>query len=238
MRAASWSSTRTIAIERELVAAATAVGVAVDPAQVQPFDVQRDSLWPKSVVTWLDPVGHLPAALRPGRFADASLATSRRRARVTPSARRMTRRVPPPARSRRASSPSSRRRRRSRPDPRAASCPRAARPRRLESLAHTLVPHRRRLWLRRIVRRAWIALAVLVVAEPCFGRRAVSSRSMGPRHRGRPSRSGTPGVARRRVRPARPLVRPPSRSTPKAASVTGSSALESRSAFPASADTG
>ena len=28
-----------------------------------------------------------------------------------------------------------------------------------------LVPHRRRLWLRRIVRRAWIALAAVVVAE-------------------------------------------------------------------------
>jgi ABC-type transport system involved in multi-copper enzyme maturation permease subunit len=27
--------------------------VAIDPAQVQPFDVQRDFLWPKSVVTWL-----------------------------------------------------------------------------------------------------------------------------------------------------------------------------------------
>jgi len=29
------------------------VNVAIDPAQVQPFDVQRDFLWPKSVVTWL-----------------------------------------------------------------------------------------------------------------------------------------------------------------------------------------
>ena len=29
------------------------VRVAIDPAQVQPFDVQRDFLWPKSVVTWL-----------------------------------------------------------------------------------------------------------------------------------------------------------------------------------------
>jgi len=27
--------------------------VAIDPAQVQPFDVQRDELWPKSVFTWL-----------------------------------------------------------------------------------------------------------------------------------------------------------------------------------------
>jgi hypothetical protein len=25
----------------------------IDPAQVQPFDVQRDFLWPKSVATWL-----------------------------------------------------------------------------------------------------------------------------------------------------------------------------------------
>ena len=28
-------------------------GVAIDPAQVQPFDVQRDFLWPKTVATWL-----------------------------------------------------------------------------------------------------------------------------------------------------------------------------------------
>jgi ABC-2 type transport system permease protein len=28
-------------------------GAKIDPAQVQPFDVQRDALWPKSVVTWL-----------------------------------------------------------------------------------------------------------------------------------------------------------------------------------------
>ncbi len=27
--------------------------IAIDPAQVQPFDVQRDFLWPKSVATWL-----------------------------------------------------------------------------------------------------------------------------------------------------------------------------------------
>jgi hypothetical protein len=27
--------------------------VAIDPTQVQPFDVQRDALWPKSVLTWL-----------------------------------------------------------------------------------------------------------------------------------------------------------------------------------------
>ena len=27
--------------------------VAIDPAQVQPFDVPRDELWPKSVFTWL-----------------------------------------------------------------------------------------------------------------------------------------------------------------------------------------
>ena len=25
----------------------------IDPAQIQPFDVQRDFLWPKTVVTWL-----------------------------------------------------------------------------------------------------------------------------------------------------------------------------------------
>jgi hypothetical protein len=32
------------------------VGLATDagaPNQVQPFDVQREALWPKSVVTWL-----------------------------------------------------------------------------------------------------------------------------------------------------------------------------------------
>ena len=33
--------------------AAAGAPVAVDPAQVQPFDVPRDELWPKSVVTWL-----------------------------------------------------------------------------------------------------------------------------------------------------------------------------------------
>ena len=43
-----------IAIERKLVAVQDQqAGVAIDPAQVQPFDVQRDFLWPKSVVTWL-----------------------------------------------------------------------------------------------------------------------------------------------------------------------------------------
>ena len=43
-----------IAIKRQLVAAQDVpAGVAIDPAQVQPFDVQRDFLWPKSVVTWL-----------------------------------------------------------------------------------------------------------------------------------------------------------------------------------------
>jgi hypothetical protein len=35
----------------------------------------------------------------------------------------------------------------------------------LESVRASLIPHRRRLWMRRIVRRAWIALAVLAVAE-------------------------------------------------------------------------
>jgi ABC-2 type transport system permease protein len=33
--------------------AEVAAGVAIAPDQVQPFDVQRDALWPKSVVTWL-----------------------------------------------------------------------------------------------------------------------------------------------------------------------------------------
>jgi len=42
-----------IAIKRELIAVDRPVGVALDPTQVQPFDVQRDFLWPKSVVTWL-----------------------------------------------------------------------------------------------------------------------------------------------------------------------------------------
>ena len=43
-----------MAIKRQLVAAQDVpAGVAIDPAQVQPFDVQRDFLWPKSVVTWL-----------------------------------------------------------------------------------------------------------------------------------------------------------------------------------------
>ena len=43
-----------IAIKRQLVAVQDVpAGVAIDPAQVQPFDVQRDFLWPKSVVTWL-----------------------------------------------------------------------------------------------------------------------------------------------------------------------------------------
>ena len=43
-----------LALKRNLVAVQDApAGVAIDPAQVQPFDVQRDFLWPKSVVTWL-----------------------------------------------------------------------------------------------------------------------------------------------------------------------------------------
>jgi ABC-2 type transport system permease protein len=45
------------AIQRKAVALEAGVDVpariAIDPAQVQPFDVQRDFLWPKSVVTWL-----------------------------------------------------------------------------------------------------------------------------------------------------------------------------------------
>ena len=35
----------------------------------------------------------------------------------------------------------------------------------LDALRATLAPHRRRLWLRRIVRRTWIAVAAIVVAE-------------------------------------------------------------------------
>ena len=35
----------------------------------------------------------------------------------------------------------------------------------LDALRAQLAPHRRRLWLRRIVRRTWIALAVLAIAE-------------------------------------------------------------------------
>ncbi|MEA2612597.1 MAG: hypothetical protein QOI52_556, partial [Chloroflexota bacterium] len=35
----------------------------------------------------------------------------------------------------------------------------------LDALRASLVPHRRRLWLRRMVRRAWIALAAVVIAE-------------------------------------------------------------------------
>lgn len=47
-----------VAVKRQLrVAVGAGAGVAVndviDPAQVQPFDVQRDFLWPKSVATWL-----------------------------------------------------------------------------------------------------------------------------------------------------------------------------------------
>jgi ABC-type transport system involved in multi-copper enzyme maturation permease subunit len=43
-----------VAIQRKLVAVQDLpAGVALDPTQIQPFDVQRDYLWPKSVVTWL-----------------------------------------------------------------------------------------------------------------------------------------------------------------------------------------
>jgi ABC-type transport system involved in multi-copper enzyme maturation permease subunit len=43
-----------VAIQRKLVAVQDVpAGVALDPTQIQPFDVQRDYLWPKSVVTWL-----------------------------------------------------------------------------------------------------------------------------------------------------------------------------------------
>src|SRR5688572_33036761 len=35
----------------------------------------------------------------------------------------------------------------------------------IDALRASLAPHRRRLWLRRIVRRAWIALAGVVIAE-------------------------------------------------------------------------
>ena len=35
----------------------------------------------------------------------------------------------------------------------------------LDALRASLAPHRRRLWLRRMVRRAWIALAVIVIVE-------------------------------------------------------------------------
>ena len=35
----------------------------------------------------------------------------------------------------------------------------------LLALRASLLPHRRRLWIRRLVRRAWVALATVVVAE-------------------------------------------------------------------------
>jgi ABC-type transport system involved in multi-copper enzyme maturation permease subunit len=42
-----------VAFSERAVAVGAGPGVAIDPAQVQPFDVARDELWPKSVVTWL-----------------------------------------------------------------------------------------------------------------------------------------------------------------------------------------
>ena len=136
------------------------VGVALDPAQVQPFDVQRDFLWPKSVVTWLIlSVVFLLLSVQ-AVSPDASLAHPPAQARRS-EPHRMTRRFRLPF-VRRASSPSvggaviP-------PDPRQHLAGELDPS--IEALRASLAPHRRRLWLRRMVRRAWIALAGVVVAE-------------------------------------------------------------------------
>ena len=49
------------------------------------------------------------------------------------------------------------------PDPRSAVAGPLDPP--LVAMRAGLVPHRRRLWLRRIVRRTWIAVAAVIVAE-------------------------------------------------------------------------
>ena len=104
------------------------------------------------------PVRDLHAHLRPGRVPDASLAAASRTC-CHRERRSMIDRHPPPAR-------------RPRPDHAPMSFLRihatvlhGPLDPDLDAVRVELRPHRRRLWARRIVRRTWIALAVLVVAE-------------------------------------------------------------------------
>ena len=99
-----------------------------------------------------------------------------------------------------------------------------------------LRPHRRRLWLRRIVRRAWLVGGTVVVAEAVlFAVRQDRSRSRSCRRsRSRSRSSGCSDSSCSRRGPARRSARRRSRSTPKRTLAIGSRARWPwRSAFPA-----
>ena len=136
-------------------------GVAADVAPVQPFGIRRDTFWPRSVAAWLAPVGGPRPRLRPARLADPPLAPA------VPAgvARGCLMRFPRP------SLPVALRRAGDRPvrdavvappDPRSLGTPIDPL---LESIRADLRPHLRRLWVRRIVRRAWLVAGAVLVAE-------------------------------------------------------------------------
>ena len=221
---------------RESTAPARPAGVAIDPDQVQPFDVQRDALWPKSVVTWL-----ILSAIFLLLSVQAVSPTRRwrlRRARGAPPPR------PPNDAAGSAARRPIRRGRRRRigsaapvipPDPRQ----HLAGPLdpSLDALRASLAPHRRRLWLRRIVRRAWIALAAVVIAEAVLWTLArFVPLEAAPVIGAAIPIIGVLALLVAVVRPDRPSARPRWPSTPKAGlGDRVSSALELAVGFPASA---
>ena len=88
------------------------------------------------------------------------------------------------------------------PDPLAVAR-RAARPGPRPAARAALLPHRRRLWLRRLVRRGWIALAAVVVAELVLWTlaRFVPLRARPARRRGDPARRSARLAGRRACAP-------------------------------------
>ena len=136
-------------------------GQFVNPADVVPFAMAHDAFWPKSVATWLVLSIVLLLVAVAIRIADAAMALPpssagrarglmavatavRRRLRGGPGAREATKAVVPP-------------------DPRTVLAGELDPA--LLGIRAGIAPHRRRLWIRRLVRRAWIALAGIAVAE-------------------------------------------------------------------------
>ncbi len=141
-----------------------------------------------------DPLGHLPLPLDPARLTDTPLATAPAAPDTRGGRRVRIRRPSPRGRSQAAE---------------AAYVP--VDPRGvidgpldpvLLAVRSGLASHRRRLWIRRIVRRSWLALAAVLVAElvlwtvarfvpiewaPIVGGRHPGRRGAGLAHRGRPS---------------------------------------------------
>ena len=227
-------------LRRKLARSSTVAAIAVpaeraarssNAADARPVRGRRCGLWEKSVVAWFL-LSIVPAAVRPVRVADPALAPAPRSRRRTSGARLMSPRPGSPVVGRGRRSP----RRPSFPPTRRRRSPGRSIPRSIRS-ASSLLPHRRRLWLRRLVRRGWIALAAVMVAELA----ALDVARFVPLERRRRARRGDPARRAARLADRRGASPPTIGETALAVDAEGalgdrvSSALELAVAFPDSA---